>query len=166
MLAKLTRFLLLLVVFVATTWVIHTHAQPVSPGTALRVDGDVKRVVILDRTALQGLPQQSASLGGKTYIGVSLWDVLAQAGPTPIGVRHNPTLSMYVLAQGGDGYQALFSLGELDPAIGARTVLIAHSVDGAPLETATGPIRLVIPADLKPARAVFRLISLQVKTAP
>ena len=103
---------------------------------------------------------------GKTYTGVLLWDVLATAGLAPTAVQQNPTLSMYVLATGADGYQVLFSVAELDPAVGGRRALVAHTVDGNRLDaSAVGPFRLVVPEDARPSRAVFRLVSLQVKTA-
>ena len=45
-----------------------------------------------------------------------------------------------------------FTLAELDPAVGARRVLLADALDGNPLGAEQGPWRLVVPDDKRPAR--------------
>ncbi|MCJ0762351.1 molybdopterin-dependent oxidoreductase [Variovorax terrae] len=162
-LAFLRRFLAAWVLGVPL--LVAAQAEPTAQ--AVRVTGAVARELALDRQALPALPQASASVADKAYEGVPLWDVLSAAGLAPaVAGRRHPTLSMYVLARGDEGYQALFSVAELDPALGARGALLAHRVNGAPLGAGEGLVRLVVPGDLKPSRAVFRLVELRLQSAP
>ena len=78
----------------------------------------------------------------------------------------NDELSKYVLATGTDGYEATFSLGELDPAFGGSDLadLIAFEANGAPLGT-NGFARLIVPDDVKQGRWVSNLVDLRVLDA-
>jgi hypothetical protein len=40
---------------------------------------------------------------------------------------------MYVLATGADGYRAVISIAELDPALGNATAIVAYERNGTPL---------------------------------
>lgn len=63
-------------------------------------------------------------------------------------------LASYLLAGARDGYQVVFSLGELDPGVGGARVIVADQRDGKPLSAQQGPIRLVVSSDKRPARSV------------
>ena len=67
-----------------------------------------------------------------------------------------------MLARATDGYQVLFSIGELDPAISDGQVLVADAADGAPLSGENGRFRLVLPKDKRGARSMRLLASLDV----
>lgn len=130
------------------------------------ISGAVLRPGTFNLAALQALPAVSRPVGTATYTGVDLWYLLN----TVVGLKvpadaKNPTLTMYAVATGSDGYQALLSLGEVDPGFGNEPNLIAYSVDGAPLNT-NGMARLVVPTDAKGGRAVSNLIDLEVFVAP
>lgn len=122
---------------------------------------------------LQALPAQTVSLtytaAGKsvthTFKGVLLSDLIGAAKPTFDAKVKNASLGWYVLAQGADGYAALFSLGEIDPGFGNRGVLLAYEQDGSPLPAADGAVRLVVPGDLKGGRYVSSLVGLTVLPA-
>jgi hypothetical protein len=60
----------------------------------------------------------------------------------------------------------VFSLGELDESIGNLQVLIADSEDGKPLPQGSGPLRLVVPADKRPARWVRMVKAIRVVANP
>jgi hypothetical protein len=62
----------------------------------------------------------------------------------------------------GDGYQVVFSLGELDPALAGRDIIVADTADDKPLPDTQGPLRIVVPGDSRPARSVRMLERLQV----
>jgi len=62
-----------------------------------------------------------------TYTGTTLWDLLADAGGVTTTTAKNDILSTYVIATGSDGYQAVFSLGEIDPMFGNQPVLVAYA---------------------------------------
>ena len=65
-----------------------------------------------------------------------------------------------MLAEARDGYQVLFSLGEVDPAFIDNEILLADTANGKALFGAQGRFRLVVPKD-KPINDVagqpFRL---------
>jgi PEP-CTERM motif len=98
-----------------------------------------------------------------TFTGVSIWTLLTDAGMVTNPAIKNDILNCYVLATGSDGYEAIFSLGELDPMFGGTgaTDLIAYMENGAPLG-ADGFARVVVPGDDFGGRYVSNLVSLQV----
>jgi hypothetical protein len=101
----------------------------------------------------------------ETWSGVPLIDLLG-----PLGVPHGKTLmgkalADYIVATGSDGYTSVVALGEIDPAFHPGVVLVADTLDGKPLGAKTGPFRLVVSEDKKPARSVRNLVSIEVKSA-
>jgi hypothetical protein len=71
-------------------------------------------------------------------------------------------LAGYLLASAKDGYQVVFSLGELDPGLGGARVIVADKRDGKPLFGYQGPLRLVVSTDKAPARSIRMLERLEV----
>jgi hypothetical protein len=61
-----------------------------------------------------------------------------------------------------DGYRVVFSLAELDPGFLDAEVLVADTIDGAPLGPKQGPFKLVAPHEKRPARWVRMLRSITV----
>jgi DMSO/TMAO reductase YedYZ molybdopterin-dependent catalytic subunit len=122
-------------------------------------------------STLQALPATTETVtylaGGTpvtaTFTGVSLWTLLADAGIATNPAIKNDILNYYVLATGSDGYEAIFSLGELDPMFGGTGLpdLIGYEVNGGPLG-ADGFARVVVPGDDFGGRYVSNLVSLQV----
>jgi len=98
----------------------------------------------------------------ETYEGVLLEDVLHRAGAMQGDQLRGLALSMYVVAEAADGYRVVFSLAELDSAFSESDVLIADTMDDAPLNATIGPLRLVAPHDKRPARWVRMLKSIKV----
>ncbi len=122
---------------------------------------------------LAALPATTESVtytaGGRpvsaSFTGVSLRTLLTTAGLVADPATRGSQLRQYVLATGSDGYQATFSLGELNPVLGGSTPdLVAYAQDGQPLGT-DGFARLVVPGDLAGGRYVSNLVSLQVLDA-
>lgn len=68
-------------------------------------------------------------------------------------------MATLVLAEAADGYRVVFSLAELDSGILESEIIVADTVDGAPLSAQQGPFRLV-------ARWVRMLKSITVMRAP
>ena len=75
------------------------------------------------------------------------------------------TLSDYIVATGSDGYKAVLALAEVDPEFHPGEVLVADQMDDKPLDAKTGPLRLVVTEDKRPARSVHNLVSIEVKQA-
>jgi hypothetical protein len=69
---------------------------------------------------------------------------------------------IYVMAEAEDGYRVVFALAELDSGFLDSEVLVAHTMDGAPLGGKLGPFRLVAPHEKRPARWVRMLKSFTV----
>ena len=101
-----------------------------------------------------------------TYSGVPLSDLLKEAGaPSGENLRGKGMLACVVVSA-SDGYQVTFSIAELDESIGNLQVLVADSEDGKPLGQGAGPLRLVVPADKRPARWVRMVKSIRVIANP
>ena len=96
------------------------------------------------------------------YEGVWLHKVLKKAGVPQGSELRGKALAGYVLAEAQDGYQVVFSLGELDPAFIDNEILLADTADGKPLFGAQGRFRLVVPKDKPGARSVRMLTKLEV----
>lgn len=103
-----------------------------------------------------------------TYTGTTLWNLLTDAGGVTTTTAKNDILSKYVIATGSDGYQAVFSLGEIDPSFGNQSVLVADSDTAGQLgpNAADGLARIVVPGDIAGGRYVSDLVSLKVVTLP
>ena len=60
----------------------------------------------------------------------------------------------YVVVDAADGYQAVFAMAELDPALTDRVILLADRKGGQPLGAFEGPLRVIVPGEKRPARWV------------
>ncbi len=96
------------------------------------------------------------------YEGVWLHEVLKKAGVPQGAQLRGKALTTYVLAEAQDGYQVVFSIGELDPAFIDNEILLADTANGKPLFGAQGRFRLVVPKDKPGARSVRMLTKLEV----
>ena len=74
----------------------------------------------------------------------------------------NLQLRLALLVQATDGYAVVFSLAELLPDFGNRKVWLAIDADGQPLSPTDGPMRLLVPEDAKPSRAVHAVQTITV----
>lgn len=80
----------------------------------------------------------------------------------PLGTAmRGDALTTFVVATATDGYQVVFSLAELDPALSGSEIIVADSADGKPLVEKQGPFRVVVPRDARPTRSVRMLDRLE-----
>lgn len=139
-------------------------AQDAEP--KVQVTGAVKQALSLSAGDLAKMPRatvRTTSNGMETvYEGVWLHDVLKAAGVPQGGELRGKALASYVLAEAQDGYQVVFSLGELDPAFIDNEILLADTANGKALFGAQGRFRLVVPKDKPGARSVRMLTKLEV----
>ena len=92
----------------------------------------------------------------ESYSGVVLADLLAKVN-APVGEKLKGKLFMMgVVAGGTDGYQVLYSVAEMDPAMHGGDVIVADTVDGQPLGR-NGAFQLINTEDKRPARWVRNL---------
>jgi DMSO/TMAO reductase YedYZ molybdopterin-dependent catalytic subunit len=129
----------------------------------LDLRGDLPNPRRIDASELHKLPRVEARVSdahdpGKEiiYSGTPLVEVLKAGGllldSDMAGIRE--TVTMTVLVEATDGYRAVFSLAELDPALIDRVVLLADTKDGQPLPPREGPFRIIVPGEKRPARWV------------
>ncbi|MFZ0392877.1 MAG: hypothetical protein WCF17_13970 [Terracidiphilus sp.] len=98
----------------------------------------------------------------QTYSGVPLIALL-----TPLGVPdkpHGKDFRLYLVAEGSDGYQVVYSVAEVTPDVHDATVLVADSMDGKAIGD-SGSLQLVATGEKRPARWVHSLIAIRVMTA-
>ncbi len=139
-------------------------AQDAPP--TVQITGAVKQPLTLSADDLAKMPRatvKTSSNGMETvYEGVWLHEVLKKAGVPQGSELRGKALASYVLAEAQDGYQVVFSLGELDPAFIDNEILLAETANGKPLFGSQGRFRLVVPKDKPGARSVRMLTKLEV----
>jgi len=151
----------------------HGTEPTAAPATASNqltlLSGDHKSFV--SAAELKAMPHTTVTIhnlhsnADETYSGVRLADLLAKLG-APLGSElHGKALASYIVATGSDGYKAVLALGEVDPGFHPGEVLVADAMDGKPLGAHSGPFKLVVTEDKRPARSVRNLVSIELKSA-
>ena len=134
--------------------------------STIAVTGAVAQQLTLTAADLGALPRATATTSSNgmstTYEGVWVADVLKKAGVPMGSALRGAALSTYVVAAASDGYQVVFSLGELDPEMTEGKVLLADKANGQSLYGEQGNFRLVIPNDKRGARSIRMLSSFNV----
>ncbi|MDO8913762.1 MAG: hypothetical protein Q8N10_09020 [Phenylobacterium sp.] len=120
---------------------------------------------VLTPADLADLPRAEVKSGARTYAGPILTYVL-RAGGLPVGPRlHGDPLRAYVVMTGKDGFQAVYSLAELDKDFHDDVVILADHVDGKPLPDKEAPWRVASSGDRKGWRSVFGLARIEARLA-
>jgi len=147
------------------------RAQSGAAAAELRIGGDVSKPLVVALEDLKKMPRTTLSVTNphekrtEKYEGVLLAELLQRAG-VPHGEQlRGAALTTVVVAEAEDGYRVAFSLAELDSGIVESEVIVADTMDGAPLGPNQGPLRLVVPHDKRPARWVRMLRSITVVRA-
>jgi len=118
--------------------------------------------------SLAGLPHVTVTVynehtkANETYSGVPLIALLA-----PLGMNEKPSgkdLRLYVVAEGSDLYEVVYSSGEITPQVSSSTVIVADLENGKPL-TGDGPLKLIASGEKRPARWVRNLVAIKVFAA-
>jgi DMSO/TMAO reductase YedYZ molybdopterin-dependent catalytic subunit len=142
-------------------------AVPPAATASIQISGDVPHPLSLTDSDLRSMPRHTirAAEHGQpeaSYQVVALSNVLARAGVTFGSALRGPALATYVMCSAPDGYRVVFTLAELDSAFSDRPVFVVDRKDGQPLDTHTGPFRIVIPGDARPARWIRQLSEIAV----
>jgi hypothetical protein len=145
----------------------HDMNKPAVPAGPLKiVFGD--KSAEWTRATLAALPHQTVTVinshtkASLTYSGVPLIDLLKQLGVP--GKPMGKLLRLYLVAQGSDGYEAVYSLAEVTPELHNATVIVADTLAGNPLLADKGPLQLVTTGDKALARCVRNLVAIRVLT--
>ncbi len=133
---------------------------------SLVITGDVKQQLTLTAKDLAAMPRATLSNRNNTikaaWEGVWLSEILKKAG-VPLGAAlRGPALSTYIVVSASDGYQVLFSLGELDPDMTEGRFLVADTANGTSFVNEGEGFRIVIPDDKHGARSVRMLTKIEV----
>jgi len=143
-----------------------THAS--APAGPLKITFGVKSAVWTS-PSLAALPHTTITVynehakANQTFSGVPLTDLLTQLGVP--NKPHGKDFRLYIVAEGSDGYQVVYSIGEITPDVHDGTVLVADAVDGKSLGN-NGLFQLVATGEKRPARWVRNLVDIRVLTAP
>ena len=141
-----------------------------APGTVV-VRGLNGQSETLTAADIAKLPHEHVTLdhNGQTtdFSGPLVSDMLRDVG-APLGVRlHGSGVNDVVYVTAADKYRVVLSLAEVDPSFhkGAK-VILADLADGKPLPPKEGPYRLVVDGDLKPSRAAYSVVLIELKHLP
>jgi DMSO/TMAO reductase YedYZ molybdopterin-dependent catalytic subunit len=155
--------LLLVLAFAAASAV--AQERPSSVSTRLAVTGEVQHALQLSIDDLRAIAARRGAAQAGGYGGLRLTDLLEEADirrDSPRALRRT-----YVVAFATDGYQAVFSWGELFNSQMGSKVLVAIERDGQPLRDGEGQFALVSLADDKPGpRHVKWLARIDVRIVP
>jgi DMSO/TMAO reductase YedYZ molybdopterin-dependent catalytic subunit len=145
-----------------SAFAIAAFGEPSQVSHELRVTGEVQRELVLQIDELRELGRRRGLAEAGAYAGVRLIDVLEEAD-----IRRDAARALrrtYVIAVASDGYQALFSWGELFNSAIGRGVVVAFERDGKPLRDGEGRFALVSLGDERPGpRHVKWLKEIQVR---
>lgn len=138
-------------------------ADAKSPPAAIVLQGATGNPVRLTLGELKNCPRveiEAADRGGKKakYAGVPLRALLDRIGVPQGENLRGEWLGAFVLVDAKDGYRAVFSLAELDPGFSDRTIFLADSRNGRPLDKGRGPFQVIVPGEKRHARWV-RLVT-------
>lgn len=151
-------------------------ATPVAAGPpfeTVELGGDVDRPFrwTVDQVmSLSSVPPQEAtvtweSASGsetRTFRGVSLYELLIRSAPR-FGSDEAARATTSVVVTGWDGYQAVLSWGELDPALGGDLVLLAYEENRQPLAVEHQPFHVVVTGDAREDRSVWGVVSIEIR---
>ena len=102
---------------------------------------------------------EGGGTGRARYAGVLLWTLLEAAGLA--GMRGPDRVRQVITVTGQDGYAAVLALGEIDPDLEGKQVIVATSADGRPI--GPGTLRLVVPGDRWGGRNVREVVRVEVR---
>jgi len=156
---------LLLAVALAAAAAAVAQERASSVSTQLSVAGEVQRPLALSVGQLRELATRRGAAEAGGYGGVRLVDLLEEADirrDSPRALRRT-----YVVAFATDGYQAVFSWGELFNSPLGGKFLVAVDRDGVPLRDGEGRFALVSLGDEKfGPRHVKWLSRIEVRQVP
>ena len=136
----------------------------------LKVEGEVTKSLTLyaaDITSMKRTKVRFTEFSGLEYFysGVSIQEILKQAGVLVGSEFGHKDLARYVLIIGADGSEMVFSAAELDSTFSDRTIIIADKINDKLLPEGLGPFRLVVPGEENRVRWLWEVNKLVVRFA-
>ena len=158
MLSKLVQTLTLALALTAA--VTAAHAQTL---TINGPDGHTATVTDAQLRDLHRLSVTAAWGDHHVYAGAPVSDLLALVGGPSDVKLHGPALDQIVVVTGSDHFIGVMSIAETARSFRDAPVIIADEVDGKPLDAKEGPYRLIIGGELKPARSVRMVTTIELR---
>jgi len=144
------------------------QAKVASGPSEFTIGGAVTTPMTVTMEDLKKMPRKTVRVENahakrtEVYEGVPLSALLQKAG-VPQGEQvRGAAMTSYVLVEAADYYHVIFSLAELDSSFQDSEVLVADTMDGAPLSPDQGPFKLVAPHEKRPARWIKMVKSITV----
>lgn len=133
----------------------------------ISVEGEVKSPEKFTIEMLSAMPTLEINVSNRegnqdTYSGVRISDILVKAGATLGTDLRGENLAKYLIVEALDGYEAVFSLPEIDPEFTDQISIVAFNLNGEPLPVGMGPFRIIIPHEKRQARWVREVKSLKI----
>jgi len=146
--------------------------KPSSGPSDFKIGGDVTTPLDLTAADLKALPRKTLRVDNphskktEVYEGVLVEDLLKKAGVPQGEQLRGSAMATYVLMEAADNYRVVFALEEFNSSFQDSEIIVADTMDGAPLPGTLGPFRLVAPHEKRPARWVEMLKSITVARVP
>ncbi len=146
--------------------------KPSSGPSDFKISGAVTKPLDLTAADLKTMPRKTLhvdnahSKKSEVYEGVLVEDLLKKAGVPQGEQLRGQSMATYVLVEAADNYRVLFALEEFNSSFMDSDIILADTMDGAPIPGALGPFRLVAPHEKRPARWVEMVKSLTVVRVP
>src|SRR5580700_3844824 len=134
--------------------------KPSSGPSDFKITGAVTTPLDLTVADLKAMPRKTLKVDNahskktEVYEGVLVEDLLKKAGVAQGEAMRGQAMATYVLADAADDYRVVFALAEFNSSFMDSEIIVADTMDGAPIPGALGPFRLVAPHEKRPARWV------------
>ncbi len=157
-------------ILILLTFAFSTSAQTVTKTDAvLRVEVDGGKTLDLTTKDLAKFARRDIKAKGhdekeSVYSGYNLSDILFSAGAR-IGKDElkGKELGAYLVVEAADGYKAIFAIAEIAPEFTDKTILLADTRDGKPLDAKTGAWQIIVADDKKHGRWVRQVTALKIR---
>ena len=140
----------------------HARAAESGPPESVHVGGAVNKpadwtVAKLKEAFVDQLKQVEYTVKGQKHVStcVPLLAIVQAAEPVTDPKHKSYAMRLAIVVGAADRYAATFGLGELMPDVGNHPAWIAIDMDGEPLSGRDAPVKLIVPGDAKPSRAVW-----------
>ena len=147
-------------------------AKPSSGPSDFKIGGAVTAPLDLTVADLKAMPRKTLRVDNphskktEVYEGVLVEDLLRKAGVPQGEQLRGQAMAAYVLVEAADNYRVIFAMAELNSSFQDSEIIVADTMDGAPIPGALGPFRLVAPHEKRPARWVEMVKSMTVVRVP
>jgi len=151
------------------------QAAPPKPSTGpsdFKIGGAVTTPLDLTVADLKAMPRKTLRVDNahskktEMYEGVLVEDLLKKAGVPQGEALRGQSMATYVLVDAADNYRFLFALEEFNCSFQDSEIIVADTMDCAPIPGGLGPFRLVATHEKRPARWVEMVRSLTVVRVP